>query len=129
MYSLLTHLELGKLEPNASPSSSNEAHASTHISVSTEEYPKDGCAYRGEYIPGILAFVTDSGSPSIHLSGFHSYESGPQMSGLVFDARIEGKTLVPFGTRTSCTSEPSLPRMGLENGRTASSRVLNENRR
>jgi hypothetical protein len=80
--------------------------------------------YRCESTPGSFASVTELGSPSIHLSGFHSYESGPHKSGSQFDERKEGKTMVPFGTRTSYISEPSIPRTGLENGRMTSSRVL-----
>ena len=80
--------------------------------------------HKCEYTPGIFASATELGSPSIHLSGFHSNESGPQISGLQFDERRDGNTTVPFGTRTSCISEPSFPRTGFENGRMMSSRVL-----
>ena len=59
-----------------------------------------------------------------HLSGFQSYESSPQISGLRFAAYIEMVTFVLFGTRISFISRPSNPMMGIDRGRIVSFRVL-----
>jgi hypothetical protein len=59
-------------------------------------------------------------------SGFHSKESGPQIAGLRFDAKIETKISVPAGTGTSVTVDPSTVVTGVDVVNATSFRVLNE---
>ena len=63
---------------------------------------------RWEYIPGICASTTASGRGESHLSGFHSYESVPQSSGLQFAPNAETMMFVPLATNISDRSRPSM---------------------
>lgn len=65
-----------------------------------------------------------SGRGESHLSGFHSYESVPQSSGLQFAPNAETMTFVPLATNISDLSRPSTHRTGFDRGRSISLRAL-----
>lgn len=83
-------------------------------------------AYRFEYTPGMCASVRACGNGFNHLSGFHSYESGPHSSGLQLEAMMPTTTFVLLGIGISCISFPSSPLIGFESGMTVSFLVLIE---
>ena len=80
--------------------------------------------HRFEYTPGIGAPATDMGEAPTHLSGIHSKESEPHISGSRLDARVETIMFVFFGMGISSTSRPSRPLMGFESGITVSAHEL-----
>ena len=82
------------------------------------------CTHKFEYTPGIFASSTVSGSGVSHRSGFHSAASGPHIAGFLLDELMLTKTCVSLGTKISCMSVPSSPRIGCESGRTTSLRAL-----
>lgn len=79
-----------------------------------------GNTHRLEYMPGIFASVTGSGSGESHRSGFQSIASSPQIALLRLEERRPAITTVSFGMRIWWIVEPSSPRIGLESGRTTS---------
>lgn len=64
------------------------------------------------------------GEAPIHLSGIHSKESEPHISGSRLDARAEMMMFVFFGMGISLISRPSRPLIGFESGITVSAHVL-----
>jgi hypothetical protein len=65
-------------------------------------------------MPGTCASVTLWGKDDSQRSGFHSKESGPQIAGLRFDAKIETLISVPAGTGTSVIVDPSRAVIGVD---------------
>ena len=80
--------------------------------------------HKCEYTPGTRALVTDSGIGFDHLSGFHSYASGPHNSGLRLVPRMDTVTIVPLGIGMESISLPLVPLIGNERGNTMSRVVL-----
>lgn len=74
--------------------------------------------YRCEYTPGIRVLIKESGSGFNHLSGFHSYASGPHISGLRLDPMIDTYTRVPLGIGRTLISLPLVPLIGTARGKT-----------
>lgn len=81
-----------------------------------------------EYTPGMRAPSSAEGNFSNQRSGFHSYTSSPQRSRLVLQPVKCNSSMVPFGTGTSVTTEPSRVRIGLRRGSVVSFAALPNSR-
>ena len=75
-------------------------------------------------ILGTRASATLGGRGASQRSGFHSFASGPQIAGSRFDPSMLIQMVVPAGTKSSLMGLPSVPVIGSESGRTASSSEL-----
>ena len=80
--------------------------------------------YKCEYTPGIRALIKESGSEFNHLSGFHSYESDPHISGLRLHPMMDTNTSVPLGIGIAWISFPFIPLIGTARGNTISRTTL-----